>query len=144
MADVRTMLRDVLLAIALALAFVAVIGAFSKSKARDLGQWEGANHLIKQWYENLMRPDVPGSSCCGEADAYWADSFDVDRASGQYIAIITDERDDAPLKRPHVPPGTRITVPNEKIKWNEGNPTGRGVIFMNGSYVYCYVPPGGV
>jgi hypothetical protein len=91
-----------------------------------------------------MRPDMPDSSCCGEADAYWADSFEMDRASGQYVAIVTDERDDQPLGRPHVPLGTRIIVPNAKIKWSAGNPTGHGVIFMSGGIVYCYVPPGGV
>ena len=32
----------------------------------------------------------PTLSCCSEADAYWADSFEVD--DGRYVATITDER----------------------------------------------------
>lgn len=36
-------------------------------------------------------------SCCGEADAHWADSFEVE--DGRYVAIITDERSDGPLTR---------------------------------------------
>lgn len=96
-----------------------------------------------QWYENLKQPDNPTASCCGPADAYWADSFEQEK--GQYVAIVTDERPDEPLKRPHVPVGTRILVPNHKIKWNEGNPTGHGVVFLSrADYVFCYVPPGGV
>jgi hypothetical protein len=32
-----------------------------------------------------------------------------------------------------------------KIKWDDGNPTGHGIIFIGmGGQVYCYVPPGGV
>jgi hypothetical protein len=37
--------------------------------------------------------------CCGEADAYWADTFE--EQDGKYVAIITDDRLDAPLHRPH-------------------------------------------
>ena len=47
--------------------------------ARDLGQWEGADPTIRQWYQALMQPDVPKASCCGEADAYWADEIHVRR-----------------------------------------------------------------
>ena len=27
--------------------------------------------------------------------------------------------------------GTRIPVPNRKMKWDKGNPTGHGIIFIN-------------
>jgi hypothetical protein len=37
-----------------------------------------------------MRPDEPYLRCCGLADAYWADSYEV--KGDQYIAIITDTR----------------------------------------------------
>ncbi len=46
--------------------------------ARDYGQWESVNPAIREWYEALMQPDNPSASCCGEADAYWADSYEVD------------------------------------------------------------------
>ncbi len=115
----------------------------SVADARDLGQWESGNQVIREWYQALMQPDNPGISCCGEADAYWADSFEVD--GDKYVAIITDSRPDAPLRRKHVDVGTRFVVPNNKLKYDQSNPTGHGIIFLSGSdFVYCYVAPGGV
>jgi hypothetical protein len=112
------------------------------AQARDLGQWNGADPAIRRWYEGLMQPDVPTASCCGEADAYWADEIHV--RDGRTYAVITDDRDDGPLKRPHVPSGTEIEVPPNKLKWDRGNPTGHGVIFLSRNrYVFCYVQPGG-
>ncbi len=111
--------------------------------ARDTGQWEPANPVIREWYQGLMQPDNPAVSCCGEADSYWADSFEVD--GDKYVAIITDPRPDGPLRRKHVDIGTRILVPNHKLKFDQSNPTGHGVIFLSASdFVYCYVAPGGV
>jgi hypothetical protein len=111
--------------------------------ARDFGQWEAQPPEVRQWFQKLMQPDNPSVSCCGEADAYWADSFEVD--DGRYVAIITDERPNGPLGRLHRKIGERITVPINKIKWDEGNPTGHGIIFLgtNGQ-VYCYLPPAGI
>jgi hypothetical protein len=106
------------------------------ASARDSGQWASEPAPVRQWFQTLMQPDNPTSSCCGEADAYEADSFEVD--GDQYVAMITNGKGD-------VPEGSRIAVPNRKIKWDRGNPTGHGIIFI-GSFgeVLCYVPPGGV
>jgi hypothetical protein len=69
--------------------------------ARDLGQWDDpANADLKRWYQDLKQPDNPAASCCGEADAYWADAFEA-TSDGEYVAIITDPRDDKPLGRIH-------------------------------------------
>jgi hypothetical protein len=115
----------------------------SAADARDVGQWESTNSEIREWYQALMQPDNPAVSCCGEADAYWADSFEVD--GDKYVAIITDSRADAPLRRRHFDVGTKIVVPNHKLKYDQSNPTGHGIIFMSASgFVYCYVAPGGV
>lgn len=119
--------------------------------ARDLGQWQNTPPEVKEWYKSLMRPDVPSGSCCGEADAYWADEVHV--RDGKVYAVITDERDDEPLMRRHIDIGTEVEVPPEKQKWGPEdpdqtplkNPTGHGIIFMSYmGYVYCYIPPGGV
>jgi hypothetical protein len=111
--------------------------------ARESDTWEANPPEVRKWFQGLMQPDNPSISCCGEADAYWADNFEVQ--GDQYIAIITDTREDAPLGRPHIAPGTRVAVPNHKLKYDAGNPTGHGVIFMNTiGTVYCYVVPGGV
>ena len=113
------------------------------SPARDLGQWEGGDPAVREWFRSLMQPDAPMSSCCGEADAYWADEIHV--RDGKTYAVITDDRDDAPLKRPHVDVGTEIEIPNNKLKYNRGNPTGHGVVFMSYSrFVFCYVQPTGI
>ena len=75
-------------------------------------------------------------SCCGEADAFEADSFEV--SGDEYVAIITNGKG-------VIPEGTRIPVPNQKMKWDEGNPTGHGIIFIGSNgQVFCYVTPGGV
>ena len=113
------------------------------ARARDLGQWEASDPTVKAWYETLMQPDVPTMSCCGEADAYFAD--DIHFRDGKTFAVITDDREDEPRGRPHVEVGTEIEIPNEKLKWDRSNPTGHGVVFLSRNrYVYCYVQPGGV
>ncbi|SRR5579883_1399704 len=121
-----------------------------------------ADPKVREWFEGLMQPDSPQLSCCGEADAYWADDFSQ-TPEGYYVAIITDTRDDTvpceacdggTRQRRHIEPGTRIIVPNSKIKWDKGNPTGHGIVFMpqyaswqdeDGNPVqpvpYCYLPP---
>ena len=90
-----------------------------------------------------MQPDYPLAPCCGEADSYWADGVEV--KDGEVIAIITDTRPDLPLGRPHVPVGTRIVVPPNKLKWDRGNPTGHTIIFLGyDSRVTCYVTGTGI
>lgn len=104
--------------------------------ARDNGQWSDQPASVRQWFQSLMQPDAPSVSCCGEADAFEADTFEVE--GDHYIAIITDGR--GVLEN-----GTRIIVPNGKMKWDKGNPTGHGIIFIgHGNSLYCYVAPSGV
>ena len=115
----------------------------STAFARDNGQWTATDDSVRQWYQSLKQPDNPRLSCCGEADAYHADSFEVQ--GEQYVAVITDTREDAPLGRPHIAPGTKVVVPTHKLKFDAGNPTGHGVIFIGTrGQVFCYVTPGGV
>lgn len=112
------------------------------AQARDLGQWQDINPTIGQWFRTLMQPDNPTVSCCGEADAYWADEVFV--RNGKTYAVITDDRDDRPLLRPHVPVGTEVEIPNNKLKWDRGNPTGHNVLFMTThGIVFCFVQSSG-
>jgi hypothetical protein len=104
--------------------------------ARDNGQWANSPVALREWFQSLMQPDNPYMSCCGEADAFEADTFEV--ADDHYVAVITDGKG-------LIPAGTRIDVPNRKMKWDRGNPTGHGIIFIGSQgQVYCYVAPGGV
>lgn len=119
-------------AILIALALLAS----GSAQARDDGQWGGNPETTRQWFRSLMQPDAPTVSCCGEADAFEADTFEI--SGDHYVAIITDGRG-------VLPNGTRINVPNAKMKWDAGNPTGHGVIFIGtGGALYCFVAPGGV
>lgn len=101
---------------------------------------------VCEWVRDLKVPGTkkdgnPGQSCCGEADRYEADDFERD--GDQYVAIVTDGHG-------VVPDGTRLLVSNDRVNWRDGNPTGRGQIFLSGKhddgsyFVYCYVPPSGV
>ena len=104
--------------------------------ARDNGQWEQQPASVRQWFQKLMQPDNPRVSCCGEADAFEADNYEVQ--DDHYVAIITDGKGVFAT-------GTRIPVPNGKMKWDEGNPTGHGIIFIGTQgQVFCYIAPGGV
>ena len=115
----------------------------SFATARHFGQWAGQDAAIQQWFRNLTMPDFTAVSCCANGDGYWADSFEV--REKHYVAIITDPRPDAPLHREHIASGTAIVIPDYKIKWDQGNPSGHGWVFIGlGGVVYCYLPPGGV
>jgi hypothetical protein len=120
--------------------FGSVLGLFllftPLAIARDLGQWDNQPIAVRQWFQGLMQPDNPLVSCCGEADAFEADTFEV--VGDQYVAVITNGKG-------VIADGTRIPVPNQKLKSDRGNPTGHGIIFIgSGGQVYCYVTPGGV
>src|SRR5260370_16875457 len=120
-----------------------VIAQFtSMAMTRDLGQWDDpANADLKRWYQDLKQPDNPAASCCGEAEAYWADAFEA-TSNGEYVAIITDPRDDKPLGRIHRDIGTRIVVPKNKIKWNEATPVCHALIFFTRfDNAFSYLPP---
>jgi hypothetical protein len=132
---------------------VAMLGP-ARTIAADTGApWSDIPPEVSAWFRSLMMPDNPSVSCCGLADAYEADSFETE--DDHYVAIITDGRADPAHNKPAIPNGSRIPVPNQKMKWNAGNPTGHGVIFLGPPLVgspdepwkrpvYCYVTPGGI
>jgi hypothetical protein len=102
----------------------------NQAHARDLGQWENSPSEVRKWFQSLHQPDS-GISCCGEGDGYYADEYHLE--NGKLIATITDDRDDTPLQRFHVPVGTRYLVPDNKIvdaTKQGGNPTGHTIVFL--------------
>lgn len=130
----------VCMGICIYLLFTLTIGP---AHGHDNGQWGASDPTIREWYRGLMRPDAPGASCCGVADAYWADEVHV--RDGKTYATITDDRPDEPLGRPHLPSGTEIEIPNDKLKWDRGNPTGHSVLFVSkGLFVWCFVQGSGI
>jgi hypothetical protein len=118
-------------------AAIAALTMLLPAAARESSQWADSPAAVRQWFQSLMQPDNPSVSCCGEADAFEADTFEVE--GDHYVAVITDGKG-------MIAPGTRIPVPNRKMKWDAGNPTGHGILFLQvGTMnVYCYVAPGGV
>lgn len=136
--------RNLVLALIGAAVFGLCLGALKppKAAARDLGQWEETTPETRAWYKSLMQPDNPNVSCCGESDLYWADEVHV--RDGKTFATITDDRDDGPLGRPHVPVGTEIEIPDHKQKHDRGNPSGHALLFLSSTrQVYCYIQNGG-
>jgi hypothetical protein len=114
---------------------VVVLALGVPAAARDNGQWANSPANIREWFQGLRQPDHPRISCCGEADAFEADTFEVE--GDHYVAIITDGKG-------VIENGTRIAVPNAKMKFDRGNPTGHGIIFIGDrGQIYCYVTPGG-
>ena len=135
--------RHWILPFALALTVLAIWTA-TLAHSRDQGQWENADPRISEWYRTLMQPDNPNVPCCGEADAYWADEYHVND-KGELIVTITDTRPDEPLKRPHIPVGTKFIVPATKLTYRRGNPTGHAILFVSPTpVIYCFVQNGGV
>jgi hypothetical protein len=127
----------------LVFAALALVCLTLPSEARDLGQWANSDPLLRRWYQSLTQPDNWRLSCCGEADAYYADEIHV--RDGKVYATITDDRPDEPLQRPHIPVGTVVEIPPHKLKFDDGNPTGHTIVFMaRGGDVYCFVQGSGI
>lgn len=106
--------------------------------AREGGDWSQVDPEVRAWIQALTRPDYPGAqlSCCGEADAYYADMGEFGD-DGKVYAIITDNRGN-PL-----PVGTKVEIPPNKIQNTEGNPSGHVIVFVGAAgYVYCFIPNG--
>ena len=128
--------KHIIFAIGLFVFFIGLLVlSIPAAHSRPGPQWVDVPANVRAWYQSLMRPDAPTRSCCGEADAFEVDTFEVE--SDHYVAVITDGKG-------VLANGTRIPVPNEKMKWDAGNPTGHGVIFIGtGGNVLCYVAPSG-
>jgi hypothetical protein len=57
---------------------VAVLAMIAPAVARDNGQRADSSAHIRQRFQSLRQPDQPHMSCCGEADAFEAETFDPD------------------------------------------------------------------
>jgi hypothetical protein len=60
----------------LLLAALAALATLLPAAARHNGRWADAPAAIRQWFQSLMQPD--NLSCCGEADAFEADTFEME------------------------------------------------------------------
>jgi hypothetical protein len=72
------------------LATLAALAIIASATARDNGRWADSPATTRQWFQSLMQPDNPSMNCCGEADAFGADTFEVE--GDRYLAVITDSK----------------------------------------------------
>jgi hypothetical protein len=84
------------------------------------------------WMKSLIRPDYPMSFCCGPGNQYYVREYRPSVKSGVAFTAIVLSNDG----RPDFP----VEIPREKVIWDRLNPTGRGVIFLLGREVLCFVP----
>ena len=87
------------------------------------------------------------SVCLALFVAFWLD-LDYPLWAGTSAAVVCQPQLGASLRtngKGVIADGTRIPVPNQKMQWDRGNPTGHGIVFIgSGGRVYCYVTPGRV
>ena len=145
--DYPTHLGTVIVALVVLVLLVLTL-AIANAKTTGEVKYPGADD--SDYYAHLMMPDHPSEGCCGEGDVYFADNTEFG-PKGELYAVITDTRPDhrvlpdgRVIDRAHVPVGTRVLVPSEKIrKHYTANPTGHTIIFLSQSgdmYVWCYEP----
>lgn len=132
----------------------------------DLGTDTPELKACRDWIGGVLQP-FSKSKCCGESDAYIADSFKFND-KGEYVAVISrdypagssDDDEGGSFETPLIEAGTEIVIPKDRLNKSfesndnnplgkrlaEGsNPTGHGIVFMNVSSkpprVYCYFAP---
>jgi len=129
----------------LSIVLLCLVCTANSARAGD-PRWEQMPQEVRAWFARQKQPDNRMVGCCGLADAYYADEFVV--KDGRFYAIITDDREDSLLGRPHRPSGTQVEVPPHKF--NDPSPQGtkdpvpvpHGIVFINvDNNAICYFNP---
>jgi hypothetical protein len=92
----------------------------------------GTDTPYADWMRSLMRPDYPMSFCCGPADQYYVREYRPSQENGVAFTAMVLSNDGRP--------DFSVEIRREKVIWDRVNPTGRGVIFLSGREVLCFVP----
>jgi hypothetical protein len=101
-----------------------------------------------QFFRGLKRPDHYPKPCCGDADAYEADTY-TKNPDGSYDVVITDGSEKTypdGVRRIEIPNGSKVHVPANQInppKETKNNPTGHAWLFMSVRRGYGSDRPGG-
>lgn len=131
------------------LALVLMAGA---AHARD--GWEGRPRVCdmspgprlercQTWISTVQRPDLRGASCCGEGDAFIADNYRIDKATGDLYAIVSLDYFDQEGNLVYYAT-QEVLIPREKQNFlpeDAGNTSGHGVFFASGPNIYCWFAP---
>lgn len=123
-------------------------GACMEDAMRRMLFFQGSGYLPADPANNAFLPFK--QNCCGQADAYEADDFEVDK-DGSTIAILTCNE---PMDCEAIPgktvraPGTKFKIPSTKIMvpGRPINNTGHGWVFLtagNPPAIICYSEPSG-
>ncbi len=110
---------------------IALFLFVSTANAQD-GHHGVGHDKLHHWYSQLMRPDVPYSSCCNNQDCRATQARQL--PSGEWEALKD---------------GRWVQVPNEKINREESYDTQAHICAPPASsgiypkdYIYCFVKPG--
>lgn len=105
------------------------------------------NSPTTKWFERLYRPDFPASKCCGKADAYEIETYWRNDKGVLFVKIGDGSAKEFPdgTRRPPIPDGTVIEVPEKKINSPDDdldNPTDKSWAFFTVdegrvSILYC-------
>jgi hypothetical protein len=98
--------------------------------ARDYGQYNDVPQHIRDWFKGLKNPRN-GGSCCDQSDC-----------------ARTEARTHGNAWEARAPNGAWLSIPDDRVVFNHGNPTGEPILCAiedeEGWRVYCFVPgPGG-
>ena len=121
-------------AMLLVLVFIAILlatGARSQEHTHDHQQKHDALH---EWYQTLMRPDMPTVSCCSERDCA---ATRAEMRNGRWWAMRADKWIEIPLSKIITPDLTGV----------ESFDTQAHICFYpwitDTDEILCFVPPGG-
>lgn len=137
---------------------LAMISMVFLTVSARAGGWSD-NPKVQEWLQS-----APVHACCAMSDGFLADEYESVapgkmHTEGGVIAHITDNDVDPPCWtwrdedmdttgttcRRNVPKKLNYFVPQSKIVYTPGNPTGHGVLFLNNSDgdPRCYFLPAG-
>lgn len=111
--------------IALAIA-MQITGLTSGAYARDFGQYNDVPRHVRDWFKALKNPR-DGGSCCDQSDC-----------------ARTDARTHGNAWEARAPNGAWVSIPDDRVVHNQGNPTGEPILCAiedeEGWRVFCFVP----
>jgi hypothetical protein len=143
--------KRALMSAAVAIAFLLLLLWSHPGHSKDHGF--DPSKKATQWFESLIRPDLPPNSCCSMADSYPVKSY---RKNDDHTYTVWLLNGDAIV----YPDGQRrdpwditvpVTVPDTKVNGfndQQNNPTNTGWLFFRPAIdsatevgsVYCFVP----
>jgi hypothetical protein len=114
---------------------IVMVLAARAAVARDDGQWSRQPPEVRKWFQQLMRPDYPEYSCCGESEAFDSEMAGEDAVTGDFKVRILNGKG-------IFPDGTVFAVPRRKLQTTQGNPIDNVILFVipSSGEPICLIP----